>query len=49
MVLASDLDDQLVAQLRRADESAPHLAMPEVIGWADIDAFKISGLGVSPC
>jgi uncharacterized protein (TIGR04141 family) len=37
------LDELLVEQLRAGDTSSTHMAMPEAIGWEDIDAFKISG------
>jgi len=37
------LDGQLVAQLRAGDTSTTHLAMPESIGWEDVDEFRIGG------
>ena len=37
------LDEQLVEQLRVGDTSSTHMAMPEAIGWEDIDTFKITG------
>jgi uncharacterized protein (TIGR04141 family) len=37
------LDEQLVRQLQDGDTSSTHMAMPEAIGWEDIDAFKIAG------
>jgi uncharacterized protein (TIGR04141 family) len=37
------LDEQLVEQLRVGDTSSTHMAMPEAIGWEDIDTFKIAG------
>jgi uncharacterized protein (TIGR04141 family) len=37
------LDKQLVEQLRVGDTSSTHMAMPEAIGWEDIDTFKITG------
>lgn len=37
------LDQKLVEQLRVGDTSTTHIAMPEAIGWEDIDVFKIAG------
>jgi uncharacterized protein (TIGR04141 family) len=37
------LDEQLVEQLRVGDTSSTNMAMPEAIGWEDIDTFKITG------
>ncbi len=37
------LDQQLVDQLRVGDTASTHIAMPEAIGWEDIDCFKIHG------
>lgn len=37
------LNNLLVAQLRTGSTGATHLAMPETIGWEDIDGFTIAG------
>ncbi|MGB3413281.1 MAG: DUF6119 family protein [Microbacteriaceae bacterium] len=37
------LNDLLIAEFRSGVTSVTHLAMPETIGWEDIDAFKIGG------
>ena len=37
------LDQLLVEQLMAGDTSNTHMAMPEPLDWADIDAFKIAG------
>jgi uncharacterized protein (TIGR04141 family) len=41
--LLDALDQQLVEQLRVGDTSSTHIAMPEAIGWEDIDVFTIAG------
>jgi len=38
-----ELNEQLVHELQAADTSNTHLAVPEAIDWADVDAFKIVG------
>jgi uncharacterized protein (TIGR04141 family) len=42
-VIVDELNEQLVAQLRNADTSNTHMAMPEPIDWEDVDSFKIQG------
>lgn len=42
-VLLDALDQRLVDQIREGDTSSTHVAMPEAIGWEDIDCFKIAG------
>jgi uncharacterized protein (TIGR04141 family) len=37
------LNDLLVQQLKAAETSRTHMAMPEPINWEDIDVFKIAG------
>lgn len=37
------LNEALIQSLRAGDVSTTHLAMPEPIGWEDIDEFKIGG------
>jgi uncharacterized protein (TIGR04141 family) len=41
--LRETLDETLVEQLQTRDNTSTYLAMPEAIGWEDIDAFKITG------
>lgn len=36
------LDEQLAQQLAVGDTGATHMAMPEPIGWEDIESFKIT-------
>lgn len=37
-----ELDETLAEQLRSGDTSNTHLAMPDPLDWADIDAFRIA-------
>ncbi|MEV8252323.1 DUF6119 family protein [Microbacterium sp. NPDC076768] len=39
--LANRLDTQLIEQLRAADTSSTHMAMPENLDWEDIEYFSI--------
>ncbi|WP_052563745.1 DUF6119 family protein [Mycobacteroides abscessus] len=41
-VLVDSLDKRLAEQLTAGDTSCTHMAMPEPIGWEDIDSFKIT-------
>ncbi len=40
--LADSLDDRLAEQLTAGDATGTHMAMPEPIGWEEIDSFKIT-------
>ncbi|GAA3007469.1 DUF6119 family protein [Microbacterium aurantiacum] len=37
------LDEQLATQLSVGDTTTTHLAMPDVVDWEDVDAFRITG------
>lgn len=37
------LNELVTKQLKAGDTSLTHMAMPETIGWEDVDAFKIGG------
>lgn len=37
------LDEALTDQLRNADTSSTHMAMPESVAWEDVDVFRIAG------
>jgi uncharacterized protein (TIGR04141 family) len=41
--LLDTLHERLVSDLTAGSTAATHLALPEPIGWEDIDAFKIGG------
>lgn len=43
--VVDQLDAMMLAQLRAKDTTSTHLAMPDVIEWDNLDAFKISGTG----
>ena len=43
------LDGMLAQQLRDADTSSTHLAMPDSIDWQDVDAFRIAGTRGAEC
>ncbi len=38
-----ELDDLLLGQLKTRDTGNTHLAMPDVLDWGEVDAFKITG------
>jgi len=42
-LLIEKLNNLTIEQLRAADTSKTHMAIPENIGWEDIDAFKMAG------
>lgn len=42
-IAINQLNDVLIEQLVAGDTSNTHMAMPEPIGWEDIDAFTIGG------
>lgn len=43
MGLQNRLDELLVSDLSAGDTGSTHMAVPEPVGWEDIDAFKIGG------
>lgn len=41
----AELDERVVAELRARDTSTTHLATPDPLDWAEVEAFAIAGTG----